>query len=154
MVRGIMTQHVMEAVSQEMFGGAAGPAAGRADAAADLDVADDGRRIRSALLRRHADVGAEVLRRSRPASRRPRAAPRGITMPYTVHEEAMTAGDERRLQRLRALVRRHGHSVPAVRDDDMGVEMLLERQRGLWKRLRSAPVSRRSLLAGKAVSGA
>ena len=35
-----------------------------------------------------------------------------------------------------------------------GIEMLLERQRGLWKRLRSAPVSRLTLLAGKAVSGA
>ena len=36
---------------------------------------------------------------------------------------------------------------------NLGVEMLLERQRGLWKRLRSAPVSRLTLLAGKAVSG-
>jgi len=34
-----------------------------------------------------------------------------------------------------------------------GIEMLLERQRGLWKRLRSAPVSRLTLLAGKGVSG-
>jgi ABC-2 type transport system permease protein len=36
---------------------------------------------------------------------------------------------------------------------NMGVEMLLERQRGLWKRLRSAPVSKVTLLLGKAVSG-
>jgi ABC-2 type transport system permease protein len=36
----------------------------------------------------------------------------------------------------------------------MGIEMLLERQRGLWKRLRSAPVSRFTLLTGKVVSGA
>jgi ABC-2 type transport system permease protein len=36
---------------------------------------------------------------------------------------------------------------------NMGVEMLLERQRGLWKRLRSAPVSKLTLLGGKAVSG-
>ena len=35
-----------------------------------------------------------------------------------------------------------------------GIEMLLERQRGLWKRLRSAPVSRLTLLGGKAASGA
>jgi ABC-2 type transport system permease protein len=35
-----------------------------------------------------------------------------------------------------------------------GIEMLLERQRGLWKRLRSAPVSRLTLLTGKAASGA
>jgi ABC-2 type transport system permease protein len=37
---------------------------------------------------------------------------------------------------------------------NMGIEMLLERQRGLWKRLRSAPVSRLTLMAGKAASGA
>ncbi len=37
---------------------------------------------------------------------------------------------------------------------NFGVDMLLERQRGLWKRLRSAPVSRFTLLAGKALSGA
>jgi ABC-2 type transport system permease protein len=37
---------------------------------------------------------------------------------------------------------------------DLGIGVLLERQRGLWKRLRSAPISRLSLLAGKASSGA
>ena len=36
---------------------------------------------------------------------------------------------------------------------DLGIGILLERQRGLWKRLRSAPISRFSLLAGAAVSG-
>src|ERR1700724_1519213 len=36
---------------------------------------------------------------------------------------------------------------------NIGVEMLLERQRGLWSRLRSAPVSKVMLLAGKATSG-
>ena len=36
---------------------------------------------------------------------------------------------------------------------DLGVGVLLERQRGLWKRLRSAPISRWGLLAGKAASG-
>ena len=36
---------------------------------------------------------------------------------------------------------------------DLGVGILLERQRGLWKRLRSAPISRRTLLLGKAASG-
>ena len=37
---------------------------------------------------------------------------------------------------------------------NLGVGILLERQRGLWKRLRSAPISRLTLLAGKAASGA
>jgi ABC-2 type transport system permease protein len=34
-----------------------------------------------------------------------------------------------------------------------GIEILSERQRGLWKRLRSAPVSRYLILAGKMLSG-
>ena len=36
---------------------------------------------------------------------------------------------------------------------DLGIGILLERQRGLWKRLRSAPISRLALLGGKATSG-
>jgi ABC-2 type transport system permease protein len=36
---------------------------------------------------------------------------------------------------------------------DLGIGILLERQRGLWKRLRSAPVSRAAILGGKAASG-
>lgn len=35
---------------------------------------------------------------------------------------------------------------------NLGIEILLERQRGLWKRLRSAPVSRLTLLGGKTLS--
>src|SRR5204863_7694512 len=35
---------------------------------------------------------------------------------------------------------------------NLGIEILLERQRGLWKRLRSAPVSRFTLLGGKMAS--
>ncbi len=36
---------------------------------------------------------------------------------------------------------------------NLGIEVLLERQRGLWKRIRSAPIARPSLPAGKTVSG-
>ena len=35
---------------------------------------------------------------------------------------------------------------------NLGVEVLAERQRGLWKRLRSAPLSRATLLGGKLAS--
>jgi ABC-2 type transport system permease protein len=75
-------------------------------------------------------------------------------MPYTVHEEAMTAGSN-------IAYNGYAHSFGGMAIQfllfamaNLGVEMLLERQRGLWKRLRSAPVSRLTLLAGKAASGA
>jgi ABC-2 type transport system permease protein len=82
------------------------------------------------------------------------AGRRGITMPYTVHEEAMTAGSN-------VAYNGYAHSFAGMAIQfllfamaNAGIEMLLERQRGLWKRLRSAPVSRFTLLAGKAMSGA
>ena len=75
-------------------------------------------------------------------------------MPYTVHEEAMTAGSN-------VAYNGYAHSFAGMAIQfllfamaNLGVEMLLERQRGLWKRLRSAPVSKLTLLTGKAASGA
>jgi ABC-2 type transport system permease protein len=88
------------------------------------------------------------------ASGRAGNGPRGITMPYTVHEEAMTAGSN-------IAYNGYAHSFAGMAIQfllfamaNAGIEMLLERQRGLWKRLRSAPVSRLTLLTGKAASGA
>jgi ABC-2 type transport system permease protein len=75
-------------------------------------------------------------------------------MPYTVKEEAMTAGSN-------IAYNGYAHSFGGMAIQfllfamaNAGIEMLLERQRGLWKRLRSAPVSRLTLLAGRAASGA
>jgi ABC-2 type transport system permease protein len=83
-----------------------------------------------------------------------RASSPGITMPYTVHEEAMTAGTN-------IAYNGYAHSFGGMAIQfllfamaNLGIEMLVERQRGLWKRLRSAPVSKLTLLAGKAASGA
>src|SRR5260370_38286602 len=75
-------------------------------------------------------------------------------MPYTVHEEAMTAGSN-------IAYNGYAHSFGGMAVQfllfamaNMGVEMLLERQKGLWKRLRSAPGARLMLLTGKMPSGA
>src|SRR6266478_6627756 len=82
------------------------------------------------------------------------ARPQGITMPYTVHEEPMTSGSN-------TAYNGYSHSFAGMAIQfllfamaNVGVEMLLERQKGLWKRLRSAPVSKLTLLTGKMASGA
>src|SRR5438552_5016362 len=74
-------------------------------------------------------------------------------MPYAVHEEAVTSGEN-------VAYNGYAHSFGGIGVQfllfamaNLGIEMLLERQRGLWKRLRSAPVSRLTLLSGKVVSG-
>ena len=152
MVRGILTQHVMEAVSQEMFGG------------------DQGRRLIEKMLpqvQSSTSMPADQKRLlvemlgsvQKYYSDRPAAGAqgtperRGITMPYTVNEEAMTAGSN-------VAYNGYAHSFAGMAIQfllfamaNMGVEMLLERQRGLWSRLRSAPVSKVTLLSGKAASG-
>ncbi|HKB10781.1 MAG TPA: ABC transporter permease [Vicinamibacterales bacterium] len=149
MVRGVMTEHVMRAVSEEMFGGDQGralveqtiPQIERSTMAADQ------RRLLLEML-------GSVQKFYGQSARGNASGARGITMPYTVREEAVTA-------RSNAAYNGYAHSFAGMGIQfllfamaNLGVEMLLERQRGLWKRLRSAPVSRVTLLAAKLLSGA
>jgi len=147
MVRGVMTEHVMQAVSREVFSGDQGRAL----------VDETLPRVQSSTMpddqkRRLVEMLGAVQRFYREPTRAAGAAP-GITMPYTVREEAMTAGSN-------VAYNGYAHSFGGMAIQfllfamaNLGIEMLLERQKGLWKRLRSAPVSRAALLAGKAASG-
>jgi len=151
MVRGILTQHVMEAVSREMFGGESGRRL-LDSTLRDID--------QTALAGEQKEALRSLLQSARrfyndPAAQASDQAPRGFTMPYTVAEEAVTSSD------TNAAYNGYAHSFAGMGAQftlfaaiDLGLGILLERQRGLWKRLRSAPISRVWLLAGKAVSGA
>ena len=148
MVRGILTEHVMQAVSREMFGGAQGRAL--IDRAlprigASTMPADEKRllteMLRSAqnLSKREADAGGG-------------AQLAGISMPYAVREEAVTAGANIAYNGYAHSFAGMGIQFLLFAAANMGIEILLERQRGLWRRLRSAPVSRLTLLGGKTAS--
>jgi ABC-2 type transport system permease protein len=152
MVRGVLTQHVMEAVSREMFGGAQGKqmverTLPQIEASTTLPA--DQKKLLIEML------GSVQKFYARPDATNPDAnRPRGITMPYTVKEEAMTAGSN-------VAYNGYAHSFAGMAIQfllfamaNIGVEMLLERQRGLWGRLRSAPISKVTLLGSKAISGA
>src|SRR5207245_4148826 len=76
----------------------------------------------------------------------------GITLPYAVREEAVTS-------RSNVAYNGYAHSFAGMGVQfllfaaaNLGMEILLERQRGLWKRLRSAPISKLTLLAAKTAS--
>jgi ABC-2 type transport system permease protein len=147
LVRGLLTQHVMEAVSREMFGGGSGrKLVDQAIGSLDQTTMPENQR---ALLR-DLLASAQKFYTQTPA---PDATdrPRGITLPYSVSEEAVTSGD--------VPYNGYAHSFAGMGIQfllfamiDLGVGVLLERQRGLWKRLRTAPISRVSLLVGKAAS--
>ncbi|HEX3645041.1 MAG TPA: ABC transporter permease [Vicinamibacterales bacterium] len=153
MVRGVLTQHVMESVSREMFGGAQG----EQQIEKTLPQIQSSTSIPADEKRRLVEMLRSVQKyyRELPADGTARESRRGgITMPYTVKEEAMTAGEQ-------VAYNGYAHSFAGMAIQfllfamaNIGVEMLLERQRGLWGRLRSAPISKATLLVGKAVSGA
>ncbi|HUR32734.1 MAG TPA: ABC transporter permease [Vicinamibacterales bacterium] len=156
LVRGILTEHVMQSVSAEMFTGEQG-----------RTLVDDTltRLDQTTLSGQQQTLLRNLLESARKFYNEPAAEPsattagaaparRGISMPYTVAEEAVTSGDN-------VAYNGYAHSFAGMSIQfllfasiDLGVGILLERQRGLWKRLRSAPVSRTTLLLGKAASGA
>jgi ABC-type multidrug transport system permease subunit len=154
MVRGILTEHVMQAVSQEMFGGAQG----RQYVEQTLpqiqasQMPDDRKRILIQLLQSVLDLNTRSADRSRDTGQTSARTP-GLTLPYTVREQAMTAGSNVAYNGYAHSFAGMGIQFLLFAAANLGIEILLERQRGLWKRLRSAPISRLMLLAGKTASG-
>jgi len=147
MVRGIMTQHVMEAVSREMFGGPTGQQVVE-ETLNGLDAtampAEQKETLRTLLqsVRRLYGNGQQA------------SGVRAFTMPYTVTEEQVTSATNVPYNGYAHSFAGMGAQFILFAAIDLGIGILLERQRGLWKRLRSAPLSRLWLLAGKALSGA
>ncbi len=149
MVRGILTGHVLEAVGREVFSGERGQQLVD-ETLANLDrsgLATD----QEKLLR---DVLESVREYSRGGGSQAAGGAPGLTVPFTAREEPVTA-------RENAAYNGYAHSFAGMGVQfvlfaaiDLGVGVLLERQRGLWKRLRSAPISRFQLLIGKVMSGA
>src|SRR5262249_3169984 len=90
LVRGLMTQHVMEAVSREMFGGASGRKLAE-QAILNLDksgMPEAQRALLRELLMSVQKFYTEAPNRDASTERRG-----GITLPYAVKEEAVTGRD-------------------------------------------------------------
>jgi ABC-2 type transport system permease protein len=150
MVRGVMTEHIMQAVSQEMFGGNQGRALieQTLPQVQGSTMPDDQKRLLVEML-----GSVQKFYNQSPSRADGSTASRGITMPYTVHEEAMTAGSNIAYNGYAHSFAGMGIQFLLFAMANLGIEMLLERQKGLWKRVRSAPVSRGTLLAAKCLSG-
>jgi ABC-2 type transport system permease protein len=149
MVRGVLAQHVMQSVAQSVFSptSASSFAQRGLDEIERSDMKPDQKRLLRDMLnsvQRFYDQNASASGRGR--------GPGLFSMPYTVREEEVTAG-------TRIPYNGYAHSFAGMGIQfllfatlNLGIEMLLERQRGMWKRLRSAPISRYTLLASRATS--
>jgi len=149
MVQGILSGDVMQVVSQEMFGGQTGRGFLK-DSLAQLDRAPD---LAGPDQKNLADLLHSVERWNDSPSAATGIS-RGLSMPYTTREEAVTSREGIKYNGYA-----HAFAGMVVQfvlflGIDVGIGLLLQRQRGLWKRLRAAPLSRGTLLGSRIVSAA
>ncbi|HQN06649.1 MAG TPA: ABC transporter permease [Thermoanaerobaculia bacterium] len=154
LVRGLLAEKVFREASREAFGGATGtkvleeslgvleadPSPPTPERQALKDLLRDVTRWQGAAKGGTAGGGA--------------AGGLGTAVPFTLKEEPVTA-------RQGVTYNSYAHSFAGMAIQfllfvaiDFGIALLLERQGGLWKRLRSAPLSRSALLLGKTAAGA
>jgi ABC-2 type transport system permease protein len=150
-VRGIMTQHIMESVSAEMFTGASGRKM-IDDTLQNLEATPLSAERKDLL--RDLLLSVQKLNSQAQSPGAGSGGPRGISLPYRAVTEPVTSGNNLAYNGYAHSFAGMGIQFLLFASIDLGIGILLERQRGLWKRLRTAPISRTSLLAGKAVSGA
>jgi ABC-2 type transport system permease protein len=152
MVQGILMGQVMQVVSKEMFSGETGRRTVQ-EALDRLDripaLAPGQKETLGSLLRSVQKWNAESNAAGGAGS-----AVAGLSIPYQMRQEAVTGTKE-------MLYNGYAHSFAGMGVQfvlflgiDVGINMLQQRQRGLWKRLRAAPVSRSMLLGSRAVSAA
>jgi ABC-2 type transport system permease protein len=149
MVRGMMMGHVIEAVSKEVFTGSRGGVLAE-QSMRQLDSSsmppDQKERLRAVL------TATRNLEQGNAQNGTSVSAP-GMTTPYTVKEVAGTSNENVAYNGFAHSFAGMGIQFLLFAAIDLGIGILLERQRGLWKRLRSAPLSRGVLLGSKAISG-
>jgi ABC-2 type transport system permease protein len=150
MVTGILAGDVMQSVSKEMFTGRTGREMVK-DSLAQVEqipgLPDADKKPLEDLLR-------SVDRWNQSGQGASGGLSRGLTMPFTTSEEAVTA-------RRNTQYNGYAHAFAGMVVQfvlflgiDVGIGLLQQRQRGLWKRFRAAPLSRGVLLGSRAVSAA
>jgi len=101
------------------------------------------------MLRRLLD-SAQALSRAQQGSSTPAPV---LGMPFQVRETPVTGNPLSKYNGYAHAFAGMGIQFALFAAIDLAAGILLERERGLWKRLRSAPLSRSTLLVARAISG-
>lgn len=154
MVKGMLTQQVMQNVSAEMFGGAGGRKLVDASIARleqestnnprDAELRDFLKSLRS-FQGKVADATATGAAQAGQSGA-------GLSMPFVTADQAMSAGPK---------YNGYAHAFAGMAVQfilfmgiDAGISILLAQRQGLWNRLLAAPISMRTVLAARATSSA
>ncbi|GAB2866052.1 linearmycin resistance permease LnrM [Pseudoduganella ginsengisoli] len=147
MVKGILTQHVMQVVSSEMFNGDAGRQLTE-DSLKKMPQTPETLPLRELLasLNKFQDSRAALPKAEAPEQKG------GLAMPFSTRDEALSAGPK---------YNGYAHAFAGMSVQfilfmgvDIGIGILLARRAGIWNRLLAAPVTLTTLLLARCVSAA
>jgi ABC-2 type transport system permease protein len=149
MVQGMLTGDVMQAVSKELFTGASGreflqQSLAQVERGQGLP-ANDKKTLLNMLRSVEQWYGSPSVQTG---------TAQGLTVPFTTREEAVTSRRGIQYNGYAHAFAGMGVQFILFLGIDFGITLLLQRQRGLWRRFRAAPLSRGTLLGSRAVSGA
>jgi ABC-2 type transport system permease protein len=151
MIKGLLTQHVMQVVTAAAFDpSAAAPALKQArDSVASSTTLDPA--MRTDLLNMFKDIEV-VNNQSLVAGGGKSGITQGLTLPYTTRDFQVTNGQTDYNAFAHAFA---GMTVQFIllMGVELGVGLLLMRRLGLWQRLRAAPLSRATLLGSRIAAG-
>jgi ABC-2 type transport system permease protein len=149
LIKGLLTQYVMQAVTAAAFGGDTYDI----NQARDL-VANDSKlnaNLRDALLSMFKSI-EEVQRKRGSAVDSAQPASTGVSVPYVTRDFEVTSGERP--------YNAYAHSFASMTVQfillmgvELGVGLLLMRRMGLWQRLRAAPLSRATVLGSRIAAG-
>ena len=149
-VRGLLTQHVMESVTQSVVAGTDGGAL-LVDARREVNQSPSLSAAEKNSLSSLIDSAQQLQRHSAGS---PGAGLPHLEMPFEAREQEVTSSADRKYNSYAHSFAGMGVQFILFMGIDLGVGMLLARRLGLWKRLRAAPLSRRMLLLSRIASGA
>jgi ABC-2 type transport system permease protein len=152
-IGGLLAQYAMQEISKEAFTGVSGRKV-IDDALADLDAQAQTTRNGDlkTLLRAARKLNDETTTPTAGESASGSRNGFGLSIPYTVASTEVTAGDA-------VPYNGYAHSFAGMAVQfilfagiDAGVLLLLTRQRGIWQRLRSAPLRRSEFMLARALA--
>ena len=155
MVKGMLTQHVMQNVSAEMFGGAGGQkmmdeniALLEKEAATNPRSAELQEFLKSVRTFQTRNIAAQATT-EKPATG---GSPGGLSMPFATLDQPMSAGPK---------YNGYAHAFAGMAVQfilfmgiDAGISVLMAQRLGLWNRLLASPISLHTVLAARAMSSA
>lgn len=155
MLRGLLAQHVMESVSQSVFGGQLPVLADLREQALKNASLPAGRRQELVtMFDSIAKVTQPVAAVASAALGASTTAARGFSVPFTTREVEASSQPDVKYNSYAHSFAGMGVQFILLMGVDMAIGLLTMRRLGLWKRLRAAPLSRTKLLGSRIASTA